>query len=109
MAVLNLSNYKLNDSEITLLAKGLKFTTSQWIYNACSNVLHDIKIARNRDANTTFTKFGDIKMHSRIKVWFEPKSTGVAFESYIDKTKIELTSPYNQNDCQSISIKNWKL
>ena len=29
MDVLNLSNYKLNDSEITLLAKGLKFTTSQ--------------------------------------------------------------------------------
>ena len=104
-AVLNLSNYKLNDSEITLLAKGLKFIPSPRNHNASKNVLHDFtEFARKLRCRYHFHKPGDIEMHPlRENSGFEPDRAGVALETYIDKTKLELSSLCVHNYRQNIT------
>ena len=58
-AVLNLSNYNLNDSEITLLAKGLKFIPSPRVYNTRRNIMKDfLKVARKLRCKYHFLQKG---------------------------------------------------
>ncbi|KAK3085251.1 hypothetical protein FSP39_000707 [Pinctada imbricata] len=104
-AVLNLSNYNLNDSEITILAKGLKFIPSPRVYNTRRNIMKDfLEFARKLRCKYHFHKKEEKKMHPfRVNSGFVPEKASAALESYIDKTRLELTSLYIRKYHQNIS------
>ena len=95
-AVLNLSKITLNDSENKLLTKGLKFIPCPRTSYVKRDIMADFnEFARKLRCKYHFYRKNDRQIHPfRENTGFEPDKACPALESYIDKTKLELSSIY---------------
>ena len=93
--ILNLSKYKLNNEDILLLSKGLKFIPTPNTKNAKNQLMRSFnEFARKLRCKYHFShKTETYEMHPfRLKSGITPNSTCENLEKYIDLTKLELSS-----------------
>lgn len=92
--VLNLSKYKVNHHEYSVLSKGLKFIPTPQNGNIKKVILNDFdEFARKLRCKYHFDKGENLPIHPFKKPsGYNPPFTCYALEDYIDKTKLELSS-----------------
>ena len=104
--VFNLTSEKLSDDEYLLLSKGLKFIPTPLIKNSKTLLMRDFnEFARKLKCKFLFQKTAeDNKIHPfRTNSGFDPKNHVEPIQTYIDKTKLELSSIQTQNINDNLS------
>lgn len=91
--VFNLTSNKLTDGEYLLLARGLKFIPTPSNKKAKNLLINNFdEFARKMQCKYMFSN-AETKLHPfRMKSGFQPNETNHALQTYIDKTKLELSS-----------------
>ena len=104
--VFNLTSEKLSDNEYQLLSKGLKFIPTPFIKNSKNHLMRDFdEFARKLKCKFLFQNTAeDNKIHPfRTNSGFNPKNHVEPIQTYIDKTKLELSSIQIQNINDNLS------
>lgn len=106
--VLNLSNHELNNEEVLLLSKGLKFIPTPKTKNAKNQIM----LSFNEFARKLRCKYhfgGQEKTNNlhpfRIKSGFEPDRGCENLEKYIELTKLELSSIQMRQTHDNLSLR----
>ena len=102
--VFNLTSKKLSAGEYLLLARGLKFIPTPSNKKAKSALLKDFdEFARKMQCKYMFAD-KDNEIHPfRTKSGYQPSTTSDTLRSYIDKTRLELSSIEVQKYCDNLS------
>lgn len=97
--VVNLANYNLTDDEYIILGKGLKFIPKPKAYNVRKSILKDFDImARKMRCRYHFHDSENVQIHPfRVKSNFQPAPTCHELETYLDLTKLEISSMELEN------------
>ena len=92
--VFNLTSKKVSDSENILLARGLKFIPSPSVKKAKLYLMRDFnEFARKMQCKYMFHDTTESEIHPfRTKSGFQPEQLSDTLNTYLDKTKMELSS-----------------
>lgn len=91
--VFNLTSSKLTDGEYLLLARGLKFIPTPSRKKAKISLINNFdEFARKMQCKYMFSDTESTMHPFRMKSGFQPNETNHALQTYIDKTKLELSS-----------------
>ncbi|XP_061192295.1 uncharacterized protein LOC133200524 [Saccostrea echinata] len=105
--VFNLTPDRLSDDEYLLLAKGLKFVPSPISHQVKQQVMRDFnEFARKLKCKYMFhDPDSDNNIHPfRMKSGFEPQIINNSVQTYIDKTRLELSSMEVRKSTDNLSI-----